>query len=98
MRIPQFHDFFAPAMEAGLMAVEAQLVIAMRLAGLAGLWPVAPEEGLVMVAEKVAAGQDALEAALRAGMRGAGPSQMALATMAPYRARTRANARRLMGG
>jgi hypothetical protein len=94
MRFPALHEFFGPAIEAGLMAAEAQAVIAMRLAGMAGLWPVAPQEGLIMLAEKVAAGQDATMAALGAGLRGAS----ALAAMAPYRRRTQANARRLMGG
>ena len=98
MRFPALHEFFGPAIEAGLMAAEAQAVIAMRLAGMAGLWPVAPQEGLIMLAEKVAAGQDATMAALGAGLRGASAPEVALAAMAPYRRRTQANARRLMGG
>jgi hypothetical protein len=98
MRFPALHEFFVPAVEAGLMVAEAQAVIAMRLAGMAGLWPVAPQEGLLMLAEKVAAGQDATMAALGAGLRGASAPEVALAAMQPYRQRTQANARRLMGG
>ncbi|GAB1479256.1 Antifreeze protein, type I [Paracoccaceae bacterium] len=97
MRIPGMQDMFLPAMEAGLMLAEAQVVIALRMAGLAGLWPMAEDEGMMMLAEKVEAGQAAAAAALRAGMGGATGGEVALAATAPQRDRTRANARRLMG-
>lgn len=98
MRIPDMQDFFLPAMETGLMLAEAQVVIALRLAGLAGLWPVGEDEGVRMVAEKLEAGQASATAALWAGMGGATAGEVALAAIAPLRDRTRANARRLMGG
>lgn len=97
MRIPGMQDMFLPAMEAGLMLAEAQVVIALRMAGLAGLWPMAEDEGMMMLAEKVEAGQAAAVAALSAGMGGATAGEVALAAIAPLRDRTRANARRLMG-
>lgn len=98
MRFPMFGDVFRPALEAGLMLAEAQLVISLRLAGLAGLWPMPPEEGYRMVAEKVAASQASVQAAIMAGMRGGSVGQVATAAIAPYRKHTRANARRLSKG
>jgi len=97
MRFPDVEEMILPALEAGLMLAEAQMVIAMRMAGLAGLWPMAPHEGFLMVAEKVEAGHAAASAALVAGMRGGNAGQVALAAIAPVRQQTRANARRLMG-
>lgn len=97
MRVPGMQDMFLPAIEAGLMLAEAQVVIALRMAGLAGFWPMHEDEGLMMVAEKVEAGQAAAAAALWAGMGGATAGEVALAAIAPLRDRTRANARRLMG-
>lgn len=98
MRLPGPQDVIFPALEYTAMLAEAQLVVGLRLAGMLGLWPMAADEGLVMVAEKVSAGQDAAMAALCAGISGASPGEMALAALAPVRSRTRANAHRLMQG
>ena len=88
-------DFLAPALEAVQIMVESQMVIGMRLAGMAGLWPMAKSETDRMLAEKLSAGMDSAHAALRSGMAGGNISEMAMAAMQPVRAKTRANAKRL---
>ena len=52
------------SLQTGLMMAEAQMVIAMRLWGMAGLWNTKPEENLRMVQEKAEA---VLQSATRAG-------------------------------
>ena len=83
------------ATQSTLMMVEAQRVIAMRVAGMAGNWKVNADEDTRMVTEKqqamVAAGQAMIEATARGGSSGA----VALAALKPIRARTRANNARL---
>ncbi len=98
MRFPVFGDVFRPAVEAGMMLAEAQLVISLRMAGMAGFWPMPPEETFRMVAEKVAASHASVQAAMVAGISGASVGQVASAAIAPYRKQTRANARRLTKG
>ena len=88
-------DFWRPMLQMGRIAAEAQTVIALRMAGFAGFWPMTPVEGLRMVTEKIEAGQASAEAALRASLAGQGPAEVAMAAMRPVRAKTRANARRL---
>ena len=78
-----------------LLAWEAQMVMAMRLAGMAGLWSVMPSESNRMVSEKGPAFAEAALAASRAMIRGAPPAALAQAWMRPIRRRTGANARRL---
>jgi hypothetical protein len=51
-----------------------------------------------MVAEKVAASQASVQAAMMAGMWGGSVGQVAVAAIEPYRKHTRANARRLSKG
>ena len=83
------------ATQSTLMMIEAQRVIAMRVAGMSGAWTVGADEDGRMVAEKqqaaVAAGQAMVKAAARGGSAGA----VALAGLKPIRARTRANNSRL---
>lgn len=95
---------FAPAsaaqmMQLGLrssvMLAEAQAVMAMRLFGMFGLWPVAPQENSRMVTEKIAAMHESQAAAFRAVMKGASAAGVAEAALRPVRRRTRANAGRL---
>lgn len=86
-----FHAGFAAA----AIVAESNMVIAMRLAGFAGMWNVSSGESQRMVAEKVAALQAATLAAAVATMRGATPPMVALAAMKPVRQRTRANVKRL---
>jgi hypothetical protein len=77
------------------MMVEAQTVIALRMAGLAGLWTLAPGETARMVTEKQAAFAEAAGAVALAAMTGARPERLLDAAVGPLGRRTRANARRL---
>lgn len=85
-------------LQTSMMMAEAQMVIAMRLMGMAGGWKVGPEENTRMVAEKSTAMVASSMAAGRAMMSGASPQAVALAALRPIRAKTRANARRLTKG
>ena len=78
-----------------VLAWEAQLVVTMRLMGMAGLWSVLPGENARMVAEKGPAFAEAAEGAARAAMAGRRPDEVLAAWSRPLRRRTRANARRL---
>jgi hypothetical protein len=95
MRFFDPFDLMRPGLEAFQILAEAQTVIGLRLAGLAGIWPMGRAETEQMVCEKLEAGLDAGNAALRAGMAGASPSDVVMAAMAPVRKKTRANAKRL---
>ncbi len=74
---------------------EAQMVIAMRMAGMAGLWPVTPYENTRMVSEKAYAITKAMGNAAQASLRGAAPETVMAAAIKPVRQKTRSNARRL---
>lgn len=78
-----------------MMLGQAQLVIGMRLMGMAGLWRVTPSETRRMVAEKVAAAQAGGAAGVRAAARGGSAAKVAEAMVAPAARKTRSNARRL---
>ncbi|SPH17384.1 hypothetical protein DEA8626_00902 [Defluviimonas aquaemixtae] len=88
-------EFWRAAFLMGTIAVEAQVVIAMRLFGLAGMWHLGPSERRRMVAEKRAAIGDAWIASGRAALAGRGPFAQAGAALAPVRRRTKANRKRL---
>ncbi|WP_410216875.1 antibiotic ABC transporter [Paracoccus sp. (in: a-proteobacteria)] len=77
------------------MAIEAQMVIGLRMAGMMGLMAQAPGEPFLMVAEKQAAASEAMFAMAKAGMKGASPERMMAVGLRPYGKRTRANSRRL---
>jgi hypothetical protein len=81
--------------ETALMALEAQMIIAMRLGGMAGLWNVTKAENNLMSTEKLAAVQASAFAATAAIMLGASPAGVALAAIKPVRRKTTANVRRL---
>lgn len=95
MRLLSPFDFLRPAMEASQIMAESQMVIGLRLAGMAGFWPMGPAETNRMVSEKFAAGIDSAGAALKSGMAGDSLPDMAMAAMKPYRHKTKSNARRL---
>jgi hypothetical protein len=78
--------------QSGMMLAEANMVIAMRLWGMAGLWQTRPGENTRMVEEKTAAAQSSATAMTRAALTGKSPAAVALAGMKPIRAKTRANA------
>lgn len=77
------------------MAWEAQMVIALRTAGMLGMLRQDAAEPHRMVLEKADAATEALHAALRAASRGECADRVLAAAMRPYRRRTRANVRRL---
>lgn len=79
----------------GAMLAEAQMVVAMRLFGMAGLWNMAPEEPLRMVQEKVEAVAESAMSTLHAVFSGQGTAAVAMAALDPVRNRTRANMQRL---
>ncbi|MCB2110719.1 MAG: hypothetical protein H6895_11925 [Defluviimonas sp.] len=90
-------DVMCASVSMAMMFGEAQAVIAMRTLGMAGFWPLAPDEHKRMWAEKA-------EAALRSGYAvshalasGRSPAAVTLAAVHPLRRRTRANLRRLSG-
>lgn len=82
--------------ESYAMAVEAQMIIAMRLAGIAGFWNVTKAENALMKTEKFAAAQASALAAATALLRGATPAGVVLAAIKPVRRKTTANTRRLV--
>jgi len=81
--------------QAGLTLVEANAVIAMRLWGMAGAWSVTPYEATRMWTEKPGAFVTSAGRATEAMLQGKGPAAIASAAVAPIRAKTRANSRRL---
>ena len=83
------------ATQSTLMIIEAQRVIAMRLAGMAGGWKVGADEDSRMVAEKHQAAAAAGQAMIKTAARGGSAGAVALAGLKPVRARTRANNARL---
>lgn len=95
IKIPQ--DTIRLSLQLGLMMYESQMVIAMRLWGMAGLWNVTPEENQRMVSEKADAMLASGLAVQKALISGAHPTRAALAGVRPLRRKTRANAKRLSG-
>ena len=93
--IPTVFDMLRPSILMGQMMLEAQIVISLRLMGMAGVLPVAKGEHRRMVDEKTKAAQEAGFAAARSLMTGAALPAVAVAAMTPVRRRTRANVRRL---
>lgn len=91
-------DYWALGIRTAQMMAEAQVVIALRLLGLAGGWPVSPSEVSRMVQEKGPAFVKAAGEATAAAMKGRRPDQIAGAALRPIGAKTRANTRRLSKG
>ncbi|MCZ0962601.1 antibiotic ABC transporter [Paracoccus benzoatiresistens] len=77
------------------MAIEAQMVIGLRTAGMMGIMAQAPGEPFVMVAEKQAAATESLFAMAQAAAKGHSAERVMTAALRPYGKRTRANSRRL---
>ncbi len=95
MPAPKPQDMMDAGIEAAMMLAEAQWVIALRMAGMAGFWRMGSGETSRMMSEKLDAGQASARAAMRVGMAGGSASAVALAAIKPLRRRTKANARRL---
>ncbi|THH36260.1 antifreeze protein [Aliishimia ponticola] len=75
--------------------LDAQMVMTMRMMGMAGLWSVTPAEQSRMVSEKTEAFTDAAAASARAMARGGSPADIAAAALKPVRRKARSNAKRL---
>jgi hypothetical protein len=88
-------DYWQGAMTFAAMMAEAQMVIAMRLMGMAGFWNLHPKETSRMVSEKMQAAEEAGRAASGALLSGRSAGAAAIAAVTPVRRRTRANVRRL---
>ena len=82
-------------MQTTQMLAEAQMVIVMRMAGMAGGWNVTGHENTRMVEEKTAAAVAAQGAMIRAALGGANPAAVAMAGLKPIGKTTRANVKRL---
>lgn len=84
------------ATQMGLTMAEANMVILMRLWGLAGVWNVPPQEGRRMAWEKSEAATDSAFAAARAAVQGRSAAAVAEAALQPVPSRTTSNLRRLV--
>lgn len=82
-------------MQVAQIAIESQMVIGMRVAGMMGFLPQHKNESHRMVQEKLEAAQESGTAIMRAFTRGASADQVMSAALRPYGRRTKANARRL---
>ena len=83
------------SMQSGMMLAEANMVIAMRIWGMAGMWKTHPGETDRMVQEKSAAAMASGAAMAKAMVAGKSAAAVALAGLKPVRAKTRSNAARL---
>jgi hypothetical protein len=92
---------FSPAammqlsIKTSMMMAEANMVIWMRLWGMAGAWNTEPSENRRMVEEKQSAAIRSGTAMARAAMKGASPIDVAMAGVRPIAKTTGANVRRL---
>jgi hypothetical protein len=89
-------DALRLSMKTGVMLAEANMVIGMRMLGMAGMWRVTPAENLRMVAEKQAAGVEAAVAMGQAVMLGGSAARVLEAGLQPVAKRTRGNVKRLV--
>ena len=87
--------WWSAATDIGMVMIESQAVIAMRLMGMAGVWSVTPSEDSRMVTEKVHALTEAATQSTRVALSGGAPHKVAEAAIRPIRRATRANLRRL---
>jgi hypothetical protein len=85
----------ALSMKTGMMLMEAQMVIGMRMMGMAGLWRVLPSENARMSSEKVSAIGEVAFGTGRAIMTGASPAKIAEAALKPVARATKSNVKRL---
>jgi hypothetical protein len=89
------HGYWRIVLQASQILTESHTVIALRLSGMAGLWPMAEVENQRMISEKLTAATQATHAAIRTGAAGGSLSDIAMAAMKPVGRRTEANAKRL---
>jgi hypothetical protein len=92
---PSPTDAIRLTIQASMMVAEANLVIAMRLMGMSGMWRVTPAENSRMVNEKTDAVFASSRAMGQAIIAGKSPTKVVLAGIEPVRDRTNANVTRL---
>lgn len=80
----------------GMLALEAQAVIGMRVLGMNGIWPVGKNENRKMLAEKPPAFARAAAAAVKNAASGGRPEQILTAAVKPLTRTVRANRKRLV--
>lgn len=83
------------SMKTGMMLMEAQMVIGMRMMGMAGLWRVLPSENARMSSEKLSAISQSAIATSQALLTGKSPALVAEAALKPVARRTKSNVKRL---
>ncbi|HQU69398.1 MAG TPA: antibiotic ABC transporter [Albidovulum sp.] len=88
-------EFVQLSAQMTMMLAEANMVIFMRVCGLAGFWNVSASEKSRMVREKTHAAQASARAAGRAMAAGESPTAIAQAALDPVRRRTKSNVLRL---
>jgi hypothetical protein len=88
-------QLFGLSLKTGMMLIEAQMVIGMRMLGMAGFWRVAPSETTRMSSEKVSAVTASVTAASGAIIAGKSPAAVAEAALKPIARRTKSIVRRL---
>lgn len=94
-KLPNIANYWENAMDMGMIMLEAQNVIQMRMMGMAGLWSVDTQENSRMVTEKLDAMVQATTDMGNVTMAGGSPDEIAAAAIAPMRNATRANSERL---
>ena len=87
--------YWALGVRTAQMLAEANTVMAFRLLGMAGGWPVSPSENTRMVLEKGPAFMRAYGEAATAAMKGHRPDEIAIAALRPISRKARSNAKRL---
>lgn len=88
-------SIWVTGMRTAQMLAEAQVVVAIRMAGMMGLTDLPKGEGQRMIAEKTRAFTRSGIAAGQAAMAGQGPEAVTRAALAPVARQTKANAKRL---
>lgn len=90
--------YWALSVRTAQMLADAQTVVAFRMLGMAGGWPVSPAENTRMVLEKGPTFIRAYGDAAVAAMKGKRPDEIAEAALRPIGRKTRSNAKRLSRG
>lgn len=88
-------DLMRSGIQLSALAWEAQMVVSMRMMGMAGLWSVTPSENHVMTAEKPEAFAKAASAAGKAAIAGKRSDEILNAWTRTLRRQTGSNMRRL---
>ena len=88
-------DIWRTGADLGALAFETHAVVAMRMMGMAGLWPVEKSENKRMVSEKPPAFAKAATAAARAAIKGGRADAIVSAAAKSLTTKARANRKRL---